>query len=146
MPTKNAFGHICPDHIVGTDCSAHTKLEFSPVLDKETGSIIPTVTGEIDLDELTQTYEPSCGMNAVKKIIARGGDISMFADDGQHSADCTGPQSLNEAYMAYQSATAYLNSNGLGSLTEDQVNAMIKKQLDEALAKTQAPQSEGVKE
>lgn len=132
-PQANAFGHIPNGEPIFTECPHKPFEVWSVDVDHDTGSTIPVVVEEQDLDALTQTFKDQCGMAVALRLIAQSGDGSMFADDGKHSADlsCVG-SSLNENHQKMVQANENLNRLGkelgldLTTATDAEILAALK--------------------
>lgn len=105
---------------------------------KETGQFDIIADEPINLDEMTQSYKDECGEEIVKRMRARGEDISIFADDGKHSADLTGLVNFELAESArqidYQKSIVEKIASALGIDLNDHDN--LESNIKEALSKS----------
>lgn len=134
----NAFGHIVEREEIGIDCSDHILKQYEVKLDKETGETNIVISGEIDLNEVIQSYKDECGMEMALKMIKTGQVApDAFADDGTSSIDCCAlPRTLNEAKAAAETAEGAAIAKTLGitsDMTEEQITEAVSKAITAAL-------------
>lgn len=142
MAIVHAFGIAFDDAKVvkGVDLSDSRVDEYGLELDKETGSTHPVVTGQVDIDEVVQSYKDQCGMVMAMRLIQSGQvDPMAFADDGQHGADCSFPTDLNTsamlANMSDEEAQALAAKLGIENYKADDINALVDARIKEIFAK-----------
>lgn len=128
------FGSEFPQtkNFTRSDCSDKYMINLK-VKVNEDHSVSPDESDKVDLDALIQTYKDQCGMEMAQRLIKLGqAQPGDFADDGQHSVDCTKlPQSTQEAanmaVAAGKQTEALRKKFGLpnADLDGDQLEAML---------------------
>lgn len=143
---SDVFGIVRRESVSASNCSNKFMKRLKAVFNPELGRYDYVEDEPLNLDEVIQSYKDDSGLEVVRRMMARGEDLSLFADDGSKSGDYSVDTCLADSnrLALEQSQLIQKIADALGVSVKD--DSSLDNVVSEAIKSKFSQSNEGVKD